>query len=180
MHGLLFAELKKYVVTKMGPEAWNDLLTQAGLGSKIYLPNQVYTDEELMRLVETGARITGLTSIAIEEDFGEFIAPDLYNMYRAQLNPSWRTLDLIENTEEIVHRTVRLKVPGAKPPMLRTVRKGPGEVVIVYNSPRRLCAVARGIAKGVAKHFGERVDVQDTRCMHHGDPDCEISVRLAA
>lgn len=179
MHGLLFAELKKYVVTKLGPEAWNKLLTEAGLESKIYLPNQVYTDDELVKLVTTASALTGQPAAAILEDFGTFIAPDLYNMYKAQLNPAWKTLDLIENTEEIVHRTVRLKVPGAKPPMLRTLRKGPDEVVIVYNSPRRLCAVARGIAKGVAHHFGERVDVTDVKCMHEGDPNCEISVKLA-
>jgi predicted hydrocarbon binding protein len=50
-------------------------------------------------------------------------------------------------------------------------------VLITYDSPRKLCAVARGIVRGVASHFGERIAIEGRRCMHRGDPHCLIAVR---
>jgi hypothetical protein len=48
---------------------------------------------------------------------------------------------------------------------------------MTYDSPRRLCAVARGIARGVAKKFQEMLTIRDQRCMHRGDPACIIVFR---
>src|SRR5207249_3314879 len=44
MHGLVFSELKKFVDYKLGPAAWNELLTSAGLGNKFYMATQEYPD----------------------------------------------------------------------------------------------------------------------------------------
>lgn len=49
MHGLIFAELKRFVVTNLGGEAWNKVVKDAGLESKVYLPTQVYDDSEIVR-----------------------------------------------------------------------------------------------------------------------------------
>jgi hypothetical protein len=76
-------------------------------------------------------------------------------VYGPLLDSEWRTLDVIQHTEETIHRVVRMRQPGAAPPRLRVDRASPDEVAIHYDSPRRLCAVARGIVRGVAKHFGE-------------------------
>jgi hypothetical protein len=35
MHGVIFAELRKYVDTKLGRDVWDDLLKEAGLGGVI-------------------------------------------------------------------------------------------------------------------------------------------------
>jgi hypothetical protein len=37
MHGIIFSELKKYVDTKFGPSTWPTLLTESGLGPKLYM-----------------------------------------------------------------------------------------------------------------------------------------------
>jgi predicted hydrocarbon binding protein len=69
---------------------------------------------------------------------------------------------------------VRVRNPGAKPPNLQTVRHGADEVVLVYTSPRQMCALAIGIGKGLAKHFKENITVTQTMCMHKGASKCEI------
>lgn len=176
MHGLLYAELKKYAVARFGAEGWNRVLRDAGMSDRIFLPNQVYSDSELVTLVAKASEITGKNARDIERDFGEFLAPDLLALYQGQINPAWRTLDLVQHTEEFVHRTVRVRMPSADPPRLRAVRATPSEVVIHYDSPRRLCAVAVGIVQGVAAHYGDAVRVEEARCMHRGDPACEIHV----
>jgi predicted hydrocarbon binding protein len=96
------------------------------------------------------------------------------------VRPEWRTLEVIEHTEETIHRVVRMRTEGAKPPRLRAERTRPNEVVLTYDSPRKLCAVARGIVKGVAKQFKEMVTIDVRKCMHKGDPACVIVFRKEA
>jgi len=56
-------------------------------------------------------------------------------------------------------------------------RRGPDEVVLVYTSPRQMCALAIGIGKGLAKHFKETITVDQTMCMLKGAPKCEMVLR---
>jgi hypothetical protein len=178
MHGIIFVELKKYVQSTVGPGTWETLLAKSGLTRTAYLTTSVYPDEEMVALVTTAASLTGKAIPVILEDFGEFLVPGLIKTYRSFLRPDWRTLDTIQHTEANIHKAVRLRNPGAAPPALAVTRTGPDEVVIVYNSPRKMCGVAKGIARGIAGHYGERITLSESTCMHRGDRACTLSVRL--
>lgn len=179
MHGIIFTELRKYVQTRHGDDTWRALVQQAGVGTTIYLPIRGYPDAELVAIVGAAAQATGAPVHDILEDFGGFIAPDLLAMYRSLVKPEWRTLEFLENTEETIHRVVRIKEPSAQPPALRCERLSDNEVVVRYTSPRRLCAVARGIIRGVAAHYQDRVEITEPSCMLRGDAECQIHVRMA-
>lgn len=178
VHGVILSELQKFVDARYGSLAWPALLRDAGLGTKLFSPFQTYPDAEVMAIVGAASKETGRPVGLILEDFGEFIAPDLIALYRALIKPEWRTLDLLEHTESTIHRVVRARSPDAKPPELKVARIREHEVVINYASPRKLCAVAKGIARGIAKHYGERISLIDTACMQRGAPQCTISVRV--
>ncbi|MGH9318830.1 MAG: heme NO-binding domain-containing protein [Vicinamibacteria bacterium] len=179
MTGAIFLELKKYVDTKYGGSTWSDLLAQAGLAEKEFSILSAYPDEEAVALVGAAVKATGKSAADILEDFGAFIAPDLLDMFWGAIQPEWRTLDVIEHTERTIHSVVRLENPGARPPELQVTRPTLDEVIIDYRSPRRMCALARGIARGLAGHFAETVAIAEAECMHRGDSRCLISVRLA-
>jgi hypothetical protein len=178
MHGLIFAELKRFVDEGHGPGVWDALLRESGIGAKIYLTMEVYPDEELVRLATTASALTGSPLGDILEAFGESLAPTYFKLYGHLLKPEWRTLDVIEHTEQSIHRVVRIKNPGARPPELRCIRMSSVEVLLVYNSPRRMCAVAKGIARGVATHFSETIRISETTCMLRGATDCRITIKL--
>ena len=177
MHGSIFAELQKFVTFHHGADAWRHLVRESGVPTKVYLPIRAYPDEELVALVSTASQMTGTPVPELLWSYGEFIAPDLIKMYRAYMKPEWRTLDVIEHTENQVHVRVRVDHEGAAPPYLTATRLGPDEVMVHYISQRKLCTVAEGVAHGMAKHFGERVETSQKTCMHRGDPQCEILVR---
>jgi hypothetical protein len=162
MHGLVFAELKKFVEHKLGPQAWSALLQDAKLGNKAYFSIQDYPDSDAVALVAAASRKTGLPADAILEMFGEFITPALMRMYGHLAKPSWHTLEFIENAERSIHTVVRINNPGAKPPELRVSRVGANEVVLHYASARKMCALAKGIAKGVAAHYAESLTLKET------------------
>ena len=180
MHGIIFSELQKYVETKHSPEVWKTLLKESDIGNRLYVPFQTYPDQEAVALVTTASKLTGQPAGAILEDFGEFIAPDLMNLDRSLVDPGWKTLDFLERTEETIHRVVRLKNAGAEPPELKVSRTAPNEVLITYASARRMCGVAKGIARGVARHYNETVTITESACMLRGHPKCLISVRTTA
>jgi hypothetical protein len=177
MHGVIFSELRKYVEDRLGESAWPKLLEEAGVAGRIFLPVKTYPDEDALTLVSTAVRLTGRAQDALLEDFGAFIAPDLLKMYGHLVDKDWKTLDVIEHTEETIHKVVRARNPGAAPPELQCSRPSKDEVVITYASPRRMCAIAKGIARGLAAHYDETVRVGERACMLKGDPECRITVR---
>jgi hypothetical protein len=178
MQGFVFIELKKYLATRFGEDAWKAMQGQFAPAGGAYVPGQNYSDAELGAVLRAACENSGLSHEKLLYDFGEFLVPDLLSSYRAFISPEWKTLDLLEYTEVSMHAAVRLRDPQASPPGLKCTRKSPDEVVIEYSSPRRLCPLAKGIIGGIAAYYAEKVLVMESKCMHRGDPLCVLSVRL--
>ena len=180
MHGIIHLQLQRFVEDKYGAAGWQELERRAGLERQVITAVQSYPDDDIVRLVAAAVGLTGVPANDLLEAFGEFLVPTYLSVYGSLVKPSWRTLDLLEHTEHTIHRVVRVRQPGATPPELSVERTSKTEVVVTYGSQRRLCAVARGIIKGVAAHFGERVQLSERSCMLRGADSCRISVRQQA
>ncbi len=181
MHGLIVNQLRHFVVETHGREAWARINESAHvtLGDRPPI-DRVYDDADVIAVVVTAATLTHTEPQALLEAFGAFLAPTLLRVYAPLIDSRWRTLDVVEHTEEHIHTAVRLRDPTAGPPYLTAKRTAPDRVVVHYTSPRRLCGVAEGIVRGIATHFGEQVTVRQSRCMLRGDAECEIVVSAAA
>lgn len=176
MHGIIFEELEEYTTTRHGSEAWETVLEAADLGSRTYLPINAYPDEELLAIVSAATEITGTPREELLTDFGQFAVQDLLHRYRAFLEEEWTALDVLENTEETMHKAVRLQEDDAEPPELDCRRVSDDEVVIEYSSDHQLCDLGEGIVKGIASEYDTRLAVDQERCMLDGDSRCEIHV----
>lgn len=179
MHGRIFWQLRDYSEARLGAGTWLKLLKDAGLKERVYL-QEPYPDTEMVSLVMAACALSGKPLPMLLEDFGEFMAPSLMSMYAHLMKREWRTLDVIEHTERIAHGAVRRDEAGAAPPFLRTKRIRPEELMLIYSSPRKLCAVAVGVARGLGKYFHEEVAVQHSVCMHRGAGSCEITFQTFA
>jgi hypothetical protein len=179
MHGIVHAELRDFTMSRLGTAAWRGALVEAGVPGKVYLLSESYPDEELTAVLGALSRTSGEPVDALLEQFGAACVPGLLRTYGTFADPAWRTLDMVDNTEHVIHRTVRLQDPRADPPRLSTERLGRDEVRVLYASPRRLCAFGIGVIRGIAAHYGDDVDISHPLCMHRGDPHCEIAVTAA-
>jgi hypothetical protein len=177
MHGLIFVELQKLVEEKLGKEQWPALLNKAGLAPRTYLAGQKYPDAEAVALVTTASKLTGKPAGALLEAFGEFIVPDLLTVYKSLIQPQWSVLDILEQTPVTIHSVVQMRDHNAAPPAIIVTRPRPDEVLITYSSARKMCAVAKGIIKGIAKHKDEAVSIDETECMLRGAQACLITVK---
>ena len=178
MHGLILSELKRFSANGDRNGAWGDVLQEAGLADRVYTARETYPDAELAAILRAAARHRQTDVQTLLEQFGEFIAPTLMTVYKPYLKPEWKTLDMIEHTENNIHRAVRLRDPLAIPPRLKVRRVSPTEVVVIYESERQLCALAKGIARGVAQQYRERIEINELSCMLKGKPSCTIAIKL--
>jgi len=178
MHGSILVAFERYAATRLGGEGLARIRAESGIGDKVFLAVQTYADEDAFALIGTASRVTATDVHALLEDFGRFLASDLISMYGMLADPRWRTLEFLENVETTIHRVVRLRNPGARPPEIRCERTAPNEAVVIYGSARRLCALARGLIQGVAAHHRESVTIHEPQCMHRNAPHCRIVVRI--
>jgi len=178
MHGMIFGELKKFVDSTLGGDSWETLLDKAGFAKRVFIPVKEYPDKEVVQLVVTASRITGIKVPELLKSFGMFMVPDLLLLFRRQIQPDWNLMDLYSQIEDTIHNVVRLKNPGAKPPQLRVERKSPVEVNIYYSSSRKMCSLGIGLIQGISDAFSDPVTINETTCMHQGDACCTISVKL--
>jgi Haem-NO-binding len=149
----------------------------AGVPERIYYRVADYPDQEAVALLSALASALNEPQAGVLESFGEFIAPDLLRMARHWIRPEWKTLDLIANTEATIHETLRAEGSRTDPPRLRCERSAPDELIVTYDSARRLCRLARGIVRGVGAHYAEQVSILEPSCMLQGDAACRLIVR---
>ncbi len=171
MHGIIHAELKKYVETKFGPENWKAVLDEAGFNGKVYTTFSTYPDTEAVEIVSAASRLTKFAIPDILEDFGKFITPDLMNMYRSIIKSDWDMFDMLLQTEEMIHKVVRIQNEGAEPPRLKFERIDDKTLKFVYDSQRKMSDVAKGIIKGVADHYNEDIEMQTSQ-----NPDQSVEI----
>ena len=179
MYGFMYTELQRYIVTHIGPMAWQDTCRQATGGRSAFKATEYYADADFVALVKSLSRLAGVELPGLLEDFGAFLVPSLLAAHSDRVQPEWNALDILANAEQHV-RTTRLIDADILPPPVRAERVSAREVRIHYASSRKLCYVARGMARGVLVHYGEIGSVKETACMHHGAPECIIMVKRLA
>jgi len=179
VNGIVFIEIGKFAQSRLGEHAWREVMRLAGIPSRVYYRVAEYPDQEAAALLSALAAALNEPTGSVLESLGEFITPDLFRIARYWIKPEWKTLDLIANTETTIHETLRAGGSPTNPPRLRCERTAPDEVVVAYDSPRRLCQLARGIVRGVATHYAEHVIITEPSCMLRGDAACRLIVRVA-
>lgn len=181
MHGLIFFYLQKFAdVAAAGSTSWKGVRSSVTTTASKFLPSGTYPDSDAVAILSSIADTTGRPLPSILEEFGQFLAPHLVKVASPVVDPAWRTLDLIEHTEAIIHTMVRTTTPGAAPPVLETVRQSPDELHLVYSSARRLCPLAVGLMRGIAVHYGETIRIEEPSCVLRGDPFCSFVIEHVA
>lgn len=176
MHGVVFQELQRFVKEEFGFSAWHELKESAGVDTSVYMATNEYPDREAVALVRAAAEMTGTSGQEVLAQFGEFIGPNLVEMYGSKVREEWDALDLIENTERTIHEIVRADEPEADPPKLEAERIDDGTVEVTYRSEREMCGLARGIARGVGNHYDQALSVAEPTCMLDGHEHCTLRI----
>ncbi|WP_210461976.1 heme NO-binding domain-containing protein [Rufibacter roseolus] len=163
MHGSIFVLLKRFVEGTYDYSTWVRLLEKVGVEHASYQMQGMYPTDELFAIVHQASEDTGIPAYELMEQYGEFLVPDLLLVYKKYIKPEWRTYEMLLNTEKSMHGAVKKEDSRTSPPKLLVTQQGENRLVIDYYSKRRMCGVAVGIIKGIAKYYGESDMVTVTR-----------------
>jgi Haem-NO-binding len=175
VHGLIFVSLRDYLTAEHGDATENEVMAS----EPFYFVSEAYPDEQFAALVDRVLQVTGMQRERLLHDFGVFTAEKTFaRLYPALFAISPTAHQFLLGVERSIHDIVRVAMPQARPPELDVSETEDGAISIVYRSPRRLCAMLRGLVEGTARHYRERVRVEELSCMDRGDEACTFHVRF--
>ena len=158
-----------------GHEAVVATLAEAGLpADRMYRLNEPYADSEAQRL--SAAAIQHITM----EDIAEAFFEDTRLRFPTWFEMCKTSRQFLEMQPEI-HNTFALGLqrPEERDAVREKFRleKLDDELVVHYRSPNRLCDMYKAIAQLVFRHYQDKANIDEPRCMNRGDSECELRIR---
>ncbi len=176
IHGSMFALLKRFVDNTFGSDTWENLQGESLTGVKEYNSHANYPLSEMEAIIAIASKKMGISEADLQENFGEKMVPDLMTAYGKYINPAWKTFEILEYTEHVMHKAVRKEESNANPPILNVCRVHDKLLVIDYYSQRKMACLAVGIIKGIAAYYQES---DQLKIICNTDPtDERVQIRL--
>ena len=159
MHGLIFQKLQDFVIDISSGDTWLKMKKEAGFEDVIFSPTRKYPDEYIERFVEVAQSHFELERDEVLEAFGKHMGPQLIQLFSFTIDPKWKALEIIENTEEYIHKALKTADPNVDTPKLAVTRVSGNEIKLEYNSPRKMIALGIGIVKAIGEAFEEPLTI---------------------
>ena len=181
MLGYPFRPLLQAIEAEGGAAAVAEVMRRADVpADRRYRMSEIYADAECQRLLTAAGEVLGLHDEEICDRWAAAFLKDTQKRF-----PAWYAMcptarALLEQHPEIHNGfAAGLSDPEASRAVTQKFRieKQGRELVVHYRSPNRLCRLYRALARRVIAHYGDVAEVEETRCLHRGDPECEFHIR---
>lgn len=180
MHGLLFVTWEKYIVERFGQpifQIYRDTIGETAETAP--LANRVYSDETFIAGVQALCSLTGITANTVFREYGRYF---IVNGLTSHLCAYF--LMRVHSGRELLlamregHAQMRRMPDGLTPPLFnyKTSTTRNRDLVLLYDSPRKLCAVLLGAIEGAGERYGERVNIIERSCMRYGASVCRFDI----
>lgn len=184
MHGIVFVTWEKYLSEHFRASVLKDYREAIGeTAATAPLASRVYSDDALLAGVAAASRITGLPADTLLYEYGRyFIMNGLTRHLCAYL------LTQVHNGRDLLlamhdaHEQMSRIPDGLTPPLFQyeSIHNDPQGLILIYDSPRKLCTLLRGAIEGAGLRYGERVQAVEHTCMKRGDPTCRFEIHFQA
>ncbi|MBV62010.1 heme NO-binding domain-containing protein [Abyssibacter profundi] len=161
MKGVVFTELVEMVESVFSPDIADQMIENANLPSGgAYTAVGTYDHAEIVSLVVALSELTGMSPEELQQVYGRHLFSRFVVLYPHLVNRFDSGLDLLEDVERVVHAEVLKLYPDAQLPRFQSKRLGPGELEMVYRSPRQMSTLAHGLIEGCLEHFEQVADIE--------------------
>jgi hypothetical protein len=180
MHGLIFVTWEKYLAERFG----SSLLTvyRKAIGETAAtapLVSRVYDDATLLAGVGVACQLTHLPADTLLREYGRYfmingLTRHLCAYLLTQVHSGRELLLMMRQAHEQMSRMP----DGLTPPLFgyEALPGNPRGLMLIYDSPRKLCAVLLGAIEGAATRYRERVQIAERSCMKQGARVCLFEV----
>jgi len=177
MQGSIYTSFSEMVIENMGMSVWNELLSVVKPPSEgVYTKAMQYDDSEIMAFISALSTMTKIEASVLVRDFGEYLFIHLYHNSPASLSHVDNLQDFLFCIDDVIHKEVKRIYPKAYLPTFEFTKADNGDVVMFYQSKRKLCYLCEGLITGAAKHFNQLVTIAHPECMHHGADKCKLVI----
>jgi len=178
MKGIVFTLFNDLVEEKFGLETWDKMLEETKPESNgVYNAGGTYPHQEMLSLVGSLSKFSGVPAGALVTAFGEYMFPFLAKRYPVFFSDDKDLKRFLLSIEKVVHVEVHKLYPNAELPRFEYEEGPNGELVMIYRSFRKMCPLAVGLINGASKHFNQPVAINHPICMNHDHSDhCRLEI----
>lgn len=177
MQGSIYTIFSEMVIEKMGMETWNELLEMVNPSSEgIYTQGMQYEDSEMMSLVVALSEKTKADIPTLVRTFGDYLFIHLYNSCPADISHIDNLKDFLLSIDSVIHKEVQRVYPKAYLPSFEYSETPEGDLIMYYQSKRKLCHLSEGLILRAASHFNQEITIEQPKCMHSGDEKCQLVI----
>lgn len=179
MQGVVFTVFSDCVIDKFGMDVWDELLEKVKPESEgIYTSSATYSDDELFAYVTELSAKTGAAVPDLVRTFGEYMFPHLSNSMPDAAAPGMTLKDFLLKVDQVIHKEVKRLYPESYLPSIDYEDSSDNQLVMLYQSKRKLCHLAEGLILGAASHFNTKISIAHPQCIHNGDEYCRLEINF--
>jgi len=160
MKGTVVKCLEEMVCSKFGKDKWQISLEKAGVKKNtLFLPTSNIDDSQVIEIVGAVCSTLNITLVQAADAFGDYwINVYCQKMYRPYFRRYKTTQDFLLALNEI-HVEITEVMDNAKPPKFTYQWQNDKTLIMHYKSHRGLIDFAMGSVKGIAKYYGENLNI---------------------
>jgi|GEM_PF-5129878 len=174
MHRVIAGQLAQFISEQLGKNVSPDAIMKSQPAVE-GLPEQYYYYHDVHEVLREVSRRQAKTFSDICEEFGRQLGPQLLKRYAKLVTTRRNTLEVIARMEMLVHGVLLMNDAGTSAEIACELLS-PHELAITYTSPRKLCAVVRGVAWSIGVERNDRVMILEPQCMLHGHAACRLTL----
>lgn len=180
MIGLINRLLFDYVESKWGAGMCEQIRTETGVKHAEFRMDVYYPDTEWQAVYTKAIELSKMSQDEMEWEFGIFSGNALTSQFSGFMAGATSAREMITRQPRI-HNTLAMafhdSAERAKINEKFHLEEFPDHTVMHYSSANKLCVFYRSLAQWVADHYGENIEITETKCMKRGDEECEIHIR---
>jgi len=172
MYGLVNRAIEQLVVSIKGPDAWSHICQVAEWPDEGFVALQLYDDAVTYRLVGAVSQELDMPPDQVLRAFGEYwILYTAEQGYGEMLNSCGSNMRDFLRGMNHMHARIETTMRGVRTPNFDLKDLSEHDIELTYESEREgLAPMVEGLLTGLAKRFGQTVDVTQVSARSPGVP----------
>lgn len=180
MYGLVNAAFRELMITRHGPEKWQEIRRVAGVAEDTFPIMNAYPDAITDRMIAAASEVLRVPSVELLILFGEFwVSYTEQEGHGALFDIAGTDVrDFLLHLDEL-HARVGKSFPKLRPPSFRFDILNRDKMRMHYVTEREgLCYFVVGLLQGLSTRFRTSIQIDDHVCRMDGAPHCEFLIRI--